>query len=69
MADKPSVFGGKWTRPDQSGMGHSRRELQDRASFDCAPAAGMSCVGVLVISGAMWVLIISGLVAAARGIA
>lgn len=45
---RPSTFGGEWRRPDHSGRGRSMRELQDRASFDVAPAAGVSCMTALV---------------------
>jgi hypothetical protein len=31
-----NTFGGEWTRPRSDGRGHSKRELQDRASFDNA---------------------------------
>lgn len=44
-----STFGGTWTRPTRSGIGHSQRELQDRASFDQAPTAGASCLIVLAL--------------------
>ena len=54
MSDRTSPFVGTWTRPTQSGVGHSQRELQDRASFDQQPAAGCSCVLALPISLAMW---------------
>jgi hypothetical protein len=64
-----STFGGTWTRPDNSGIGRTKRELQDRASFDQAPAAGMSCLLALAVSGVLWALIISGLIAAAGVIA
>jgi hypothetical protein len=63
------TFGGTWTRPQQDGRGRSQRELQDRASFDQAPAAGMSCLLALAVSGVLWALIISGLIAAAGVIA
>lgn len=58
MSDRPSTFGGTWTRPQHDGRGRSMRELQDRASFDQAPAAGMSCAVTapiaLALSGGMW---------------
>lgn len=58
MSDRPSTFGGTWTRPPQDGRGRSMRELQDRASFDQAPAAGVSCAITapiaLALSGGMW---------------
>ncbi|MFB6813065.1 hypothetical protein ACFCV8_00760 [Streptomyces sp. NPDC056347] len=47
MSDRPSTFAGTWTRPRQDGIGRSQRELQDRASFDQAPAAGASCLLIL----------------------
>jgi hypothetical protein len=28
------TFGGEWKRPRNDGRGHSKREVQDRASFD-----------------------------------
>ncbi|MFF4661998.1 hypothetical protein [Streptomyces sp. NPDC001282] len=49
MSDRPSTFGGTWTRPAASGMGRSQRELQDRASFDQGPAAGASCALILAL--------------------
>lgn len=58
MADRPSTFGGTWTRPQNDGRGRSMRELQDRASFDQAPAQGMSCAITapiaLALTGGMW---------------
>lgn len=53
MSDR-STFGGTWTRPTQSGVGRSQRELQDRASFDQAPGAGCSCLLALPVGLAMW---------------
>ncbi|WP_326768592.1 hypothetical protein OG978_32375 [Streptomyces sp. NBC_01591] len=55
MSDRPSTFGGTWTRYDRSGMvrsrrsdvGRSAREVQDRASYDHGPAAGASCLLIL----------------------
>lgn len=58
MADRPSTFGGTWTRPKQDGRGHTLDELRDRASFDQDPPAGMSCAItapiVLALAGGMW---------------
>jgi hypothetical protein len=54
MGDRPSTFAGTWSRPPQDGMGHSQRELQDRASYDQGPAAGCSCLLALPVSLAMW---------------
>lgn len=58
MADRESTFAGTWRRPDPSGTGRSLRELQDRASFDQAPAAGVSCAITapiaLAVSGGLW---------------
>ena len=34
----PNTFGGEWHRPKDPQRGHSRRQLQDRASFDNEPA-------------------------------
>ncbi|WP_406419986.1 hypothetical protein [Streptomyces sp. NBC_00842] len=53
MSDR-GTFGGTWTRPQQDGRGRSQRELQDRASFDQAPAAGASCLLAIPVSLAMW---------------
>lgn len=69
MADRPSTFGGTWTRPRQDGVGRSAGELRDRASYDQSPATGMSCLLALAVSGVLWALIISGLIAAAGVIA
>ncbi|WP_329592186.1 hypothetical protein OG195_27450 [Streptomyces sp. NBC_01362] len=52
MAARPSTFAGTWTRPQQDGIGRSRREVQDRASFDAAPAAGASCLLILALPAA-----------------
>ncbi|MFB8035909.1 hypothetical protein ACFC5Z_23760 [Streptomyces sp. NPDC056004] len=49
MSDRPSTFAGTWTRAQQDGMGKSRREVQDRASYDQAPAAGCSFVLILAL--------------------
>lgn len=57
MSDRPSTFGGTWTRPDQSGIGRSQRELQDRASYDHGPAAGASCALILALPLAGLVLV------------
>ncbi|MER6235904.1 hypothetical protein ABT185_07485 [Streptomyces clavifer] len=48
------TFGGPRRSPDGSGRGRSQRELQDRASYDCQPAAGVSCLVALPVSLAMW---------------
>ena len=70
MSDRPSTFGGTWTRPRQDGVGRSAGELRDRASYDQSPAsAGMSCLLAVAVSGVLWALIISGLIAAAGAIA
>lgn len=58
MAD---TFGGEHRRPQADGQGHSQRELQDRASYDCAPRAGVSCLLIVGVSLAMW----AGIIAAA----
>ncbi|MEU6649491.1 hypothetical protein ABZ904_08590 [Streptomyces sp. NPDC046900] len=34
----PDTFGGEWHRPTSPQRGHSRRQLQDRASYDNQPA-------------------------------
>ncbi|NEB83936.1 hypothetical protein G3I43_07050 [Streptomyces anulatus] len=55
------TFGGEHRRPDHSGIGHNQRELQDRASFDQAPRAGVSCLLIaLPISLAMWAGLLTG---------
>lgn len=56
----PDTFGGEWTRPQSDGRGHSRREVQDRASYDASPAAGCSCL--------MFALIILAALAATLGV-
>ncbi|WP_237313849.1 hypothetical protein [Streptomyces sp. AMCC400023] len=43
------TFSGKWNRPDQSGNGHTMRELQDRASFDNQPQTGCGALLLLCI--------------------
>lgn len=59
------TFGGPHRRPRADGVGHTQRELQDRASFDCAPRAGVSCLIIaLPISLALW----AGLIAGARAL-
>ncbi|MFJ3597938.1 hypothetical protein ACIPRU_15645 [Streptomyces sp. NPDC090126] len=51
------TFGGPHRRPDPSGIGHTRRELQDRASYDCAPRAGVSCALIAaLIAGVLTIL-------------
>lgn len=52
MADRESTFAGTWRRPDQSGTGRSQRELQDRASFDQAPAQ-TGCAATAVIAATL----------------
>ncbi|WP_318196874.1 hypothetical protein [Streptomyces sp. MCL20-2] len=55
------TFGGEYRRPRNDGIGHTQRELQDRASYDCAPRAGVSCLLIaLPISLAMWAGLIAG---------
>jgi hypothetical protein len=44
----PNTFGGEWHRPRDDGRGRSRRELENRASFDNQPATG--CSGCLLIA-------------------
>ncbi|RUP66746.1 hypothetical protein SSPNP10_15905 [Streptomyces sp. NP10] len=58
------TFGGEYRRPDNSGIGPSKRVLQDRASFDCAPRAGVGCLLALPASLLFW----AGIIAAAREI-
>ncbi|WP_162603915.1 hypothetical protein [Streptomyces sp. CS014] len=48
------TFGGEYRRPRADGVGHTQRELQDRASFDCDRPAGVGCLIALPISAAMW---------------
>jgi hypothetical protein len=63
-ARRESTFAGTWSRPDSSGNGRSLRELQDRASFDQAPAQGMSCAITapiaLAAAGGLWWGLIEG---------
>ncbi|MEV6102668.1 hypothetical protein [Nocardia sp. NPDC051981] len=49
MSNRPSTFGGTWTRDTRPTTGRSMRELQDRASFDHGPAAGASCALILAL--------------------
>ncbi|MFE7105589.1 hypothetical protein ACFU98_10815 [Streptomyces sp. NPDC057575] len=49
MSDRPSTFGGTWTRDTRPTTGRSMRDLQDRASYDHGPAAGASCLLVLAL--------------------
>lgn len=49
MSDRPSTFGGTWTRDTRPTTGRSMRELQDRASYDQGPAAGASCLLILAL--------------------
>ena len=42
------TFGGEHHRPRRDGRGHSQRELQDRASYDNAPATSYG--GCLLIA-------------------
>lgn len=58
MADRDSTFAGTWRRDPNPSIGHSLRELQDRASFEQAPAQGISCAVIapiaLAASGGLW---------------
>ncbi|WP_228181309.1 hypothetical protein [Streptomyces anulatus] len=55
------TFGGHHRRPDHTGTGHTQRELQDRASYDCDRPAGVSCLLIaLPISLAMWAGLLTG---------
>lgn len=58
MSDRPSTFAGTWRRDPTPTTGRSATELRRRASFDQAPAEGMSCAVTLpialAISGGMW---------------
>ncbi|MFJ1695738.1 hypothetical protein ACIOHC_11390 [Streptomyces sp. NPDC088252] len=49
MSDRPSTFAGTWTRDTRPTTGRSMRELQDRAGYDQAPAAGASCLLILAL--------------------
>lgn len=64
MANRDSTFAGTWTRPQSDGVGRSARDLQDRASFDQAPAAGVSCAITapiaLAATGGLWWALIEG---------
>jgi len=44
----PNTFGGTWNPPANPQRGHSRRQLQDRASFDNQPQT--SCLGCLLVA-------------------
>jgi len=58
VADRESTFAGTWRRDPNPSTGRSPRELQDRASYDQAPAQGMSCAVTapiaLAVSGGLW---------------
>lgn len=59
MSNRESTFAGTWRRDTRPTTGRSLRELQDRASFDQAPAtSGASCAVIapiaLAISGGLW---------------
>lgn len=43
------TFGGEHHRPRRDGRGHTRRELEDRASFDNQPALGCGAMFLLCI--------------------
>lgn len=64
MADRESTFAGTWRRPQSNGVGRSLREVQDRASYDQAPAQGMSCAITapiaLAAAGGLWWGLIEG---------
>ncbi|MFE7626055.1 hypothetical protein [Streptomyces sp. NPDC057509] len=64
MADRESTFAGTWRRDTRPTTGRSLRELQDRASFDQAPAQGMSCAITapiaLAAAGGLWWGLIEG---------
>ncbi|MFE0533817.1 hypothetical protein ACFW20_07185 [Streptomyces nigra] len=47
----PGTFGNSyWSRPPAHGRGHSRRELQDRASFDNEPAKGCGAPATMLLA-------------------
>ncbi|MEV5261783.1 hypothetical protein AB0L02_27555 [Streptomyces anulatus] len=48
------TFGGEYRRPRNDGVGRDRRELQDRASYDCDRPAGVGCLIAFPLSGAMY---------------
>ncbi|KPL29092.1 hypothetical protein JI76_28665 [Streptomyces anulatus] len=55
------TFGGEYRRPRADGVGCCQRELQDRAYYDQAPRAGVSCLLIaLPISLAMWAGLLTG---------
>lgn len=64
MADRESTFAGTWRRDPNPTTGRSLRELQDRASYDQAPAQGVSCAITapiaLAASGGLWWVLIEG---------
>lgn len=61
MSNRPSTFGGTWSRPRHDNTGHNLTELRDRASFDQAPPAGASCLLAITVSLGMWAAIIAAL--------
>jgi hypothetical protein len=58
MSRRESTFAGTWRRDPNPTTGRSLRELQDRASFEQAPAQGVSCAITapiaLAVSGGLW---------------
>ncbi|MCI3240269.1 hypothetical protein [Streptomyces spinosisporus] len=47
----PDTFGGTWNRPQDDGRGHSRRQLEDRASFDNQPQTNYGgCLLIALVS-------------------
>lgn len=52
------TFGGEYRRPRNDGIGHTPRELADRASFDCDRPAGVSCalIAIALIAGVLTIL-------------
>jgi len=64
VADRESTFAGTWRRDTRPTTGRSLRDLQDRASFDQAPAQGISCAVTapiaLAASGGLWWALIEG---------
>lgn len=50
------TFGGTWNRPNDDGRGRSKRELQDRASFDNQPQTGCGALFLLLVLAAAAVL-------------
>lgn len=55
--------GGTWRRPDNDrDRGHGQSELRDYASYDQTPKKARSCAATLLVSLALWVLVLTAAV-------